>query len=103
LPEKYVARVVREQMIPLVQACFTDIAAPGTAGSLTMTVVVLGDADVGGAIERVDVDDVDPSIEGDMTECIRQAAYELEFDPPEEGQGATEFQMTLRLWTEEPT
>ncbi|MFO7565734.1 MAG: hypothetical protein R6X02_24035 [Enhygromyxa sp.] len=101
LPEEYVAGIVREQLIPLARACYEDIAPRGTEGGMTVGVVVLGDAEIGGVIERVDITDADPSIEGDMTECIRQAAYDLEFDPPEEGQGAQEFQMSLRFSSEE--
>lgn len=97
LPEEYVEGILREQLIPVAESCHRDIAPSGTSGTQTLSVAVLGDPEVGGVIDRVDVDHSATSIEGELTECVRQAAYDMQFDPPEEGQGVQEFNFSIEF------
>lgn len=101
LPEEYVAGILREQLIPVAQSCYEDLAGKGTNGALTLSVAVIGDSEVGGVIDRIDVKDADDAIDAELSECVRQSAYAMEFDPPEEGQGVQEFDFTLRFSDDE--
>jgi hypothetical protein len=97
LPEEYVMGILREQLIPVAKSCYEDVAPKGTKGKLTLSVAVIGDADIGGVIDRIDVNHTATSIEGELTECVRQAAYDMEFEPPEAGQGVQAFDFSIEF------
>jgi len=97
LPESYVVGIVREQLIPVAQSCYEDLLTDDLGGEMSLSVSVIGDAEVGGVVDRVDITDADASVQGDLTECVRQAAYDMEFDPPEHGQGVGEFSLSIRF------
>jgi hypothetical protein len=101
LPEEYVQGVLEDQLIPAAKSCYEDIAPPGTSGELTFSVAVIGDPELGGIIDEVSLKADESSIEGELSECIRQASYALEFDPPESGRGVEEFDFTMRFDSDE--
>lgn len=101
LPEEYVASILREQLMPLAQLCYEDIAL-GSSGTAKFSVALIGDAEVGGIVDWIDVNDVDKAIQGDLVECVRQSAYAMKFDPPADGQGVTEVDFSIRFSSEPP-
>ncbi|MBC8068608.1 MAG: hypothetical protein IAG13_09775, partial [Deltaproteobacteria bacterium] len=102
LPEEYVGKIIRDQLLPVAEACYEDIADKGTKGALTLSVAVLADEELGGVIDRVYIARDGTTLEGELTECVRQAAYDMQFDPPEQGQGGKEFDVTLDFSQSEP-
>lgn len=101
LPEEYVAGILQEQLIPAAEGCYQDLAASGESGALTLSVAVIGDSEVGGVIDQVSVNSAETSIKGELNDCVRHAAYNMEFDPPEEGQGVQEFDFTIEFSDDE--
>ena len=96
LPEDYVKEILQAQLIPAAKSCYEDLA-PGSSGMLSFAVVVLGDEDIGGVIDEVELEAEHSSIEGELSECVRQAAYALELDPPASGRGVEEFEFSLEF------
>ncbi|KIG14229.1 hypothetical protein DB30_06978 [Enhygromyxa salina] len=101
LPDEYARGIIQDQLIPAAESCYEDIAAKGAGGALTLSVAVIGDEELGGVIDRIDVNPEKTSIEGDLTECVRQSAYDMEFEPPEQGQGVVEFEFTIEFSDDE--
>ena len=96
-------RSLQAQLIPAAKSCYEDLAPAGTAGMLSFAVVVLGDEDIGGVIDEVELEAEHSSIEGELSECVRQAAYALELDPPASGRGVEEFEFSLEFRDDDNT
>lgn len=70
---------------------------PALAGSIEVQFTLVGEPNVGGVIERVEIVDQDTSItQQTIRDCITQQLYALELDPPPDGVTVTR-QVTLQL------
>jgi hypothetical protein len=59
---------------------------PAFAGTLVVRFTIVGEPDVGGLLERVEIDDKNTSItQQTFRDCISQQLYALELDPPPDG------------------
>jgi len=59
---------------------------PTLAGTVTIRFSLVGEPDVGGLLERVEIVDADTTIAQQTTlDCLTQQLYALELDPPTEG------------------
>jgi RNA polymerase sigma-70 factor (ECF subfamily) len=66
-------------------------------GTITVHFVIVGEPNVGGLLERVEILDEETSIvQPTFRDCVIQQLYALELDPPPEGV-TVERQLTLRL------
>lgn len=101
LPEDYISGIIREQLIPVAEGCYEDLAEAGARGALTLKVVVIGDEEIGGVIDSIEVNPKKTSLEGELIDCVYFAAYEMEFDPPEDGQSVAEFEFSLNFSDED--
>lgn len=97
LPEEYIGEIVRDQLIPAAESCYEDIAEAGLRGALTLKVGVIGDEEIGGIIDSIEINQENTSIQGEIIDCVQLAAYEMEFEPPEEGQSLVEFEFSLEF------
>jgi len=101
LPEEYIGGIVRDQLIPAAESCYEDIAEAGVSGALTLKVGVIGDEEIGGIVNSIEINQEQTSIQGELIDCVRLAAYEMEFEPPEEGQSLIEFEFSLEFSDED--
>jgi hypothetical protein len=101
LPEEYVGGIIRDQLIPAAESCYEDIAEAGASGALTLKVGVIGDEEIGGIVNSIEINQKQTSIQGDLIECVQLAAYEMEFEPPEAGQSLIEFEFSLEFSDED--
>jgi RNA polymerase sigma-70 factor (ECF subfamily) len=70
---------------------------PALAGSIEVQFTLVGEPNVGGVIERVEIVDQDTSItQQTIRDCITQQLYALELDPPPDGV-TVKRQVTLEL------
>jgi len=70
---------------------------PALAGTITVHFVLVGEPNVGGLLERVEILDEDTTItQPTMRDCIIQQLYALELDPPPDGV-TIERQLSLKL------
>jgi hypothetical protein len=70
---------------------------PALEGTIAVHFVIVGEPNVGGLLERVEILDEETSIvQPTFRDCVIQQLYALELDPPPEGV-TVERQLTLRL------
>jgi hypothetical protein len=97
LPEEYVRGILHAQLIPAVESCYEDIADAGLSGVVTLKVAVIGDEEIGGVVDSIEINQEQTTIKGEFIECVRASAYEMEFEPPEAGQSMVEFEFSLEF------
>jgi hypothetical protein len=103
LPEDYVRGILEDQLMPLAEACYEDLGSAEPEATVTLSLAVVGDAELGGVIDSIEVNAAESSTEGELSECLRQAAYELRFDPPDQGQGVEELEFTVDFSAQDRT
>jgi hypothetical protein len=87
LDKEYIRESVRE-LIPVIRECYENALQddPALGGKLVMKFEILGDEEVGGVVDQVEVDAEQSTIgDADMRECMRESMYTLELPPPDAG------------------
>jgi hypothetical protein len=87
LDKEYIRDSVRE-LIPVIRDCYDSALEDDDAlgGKLVMQFEILGDEDVGGVVDQVEVEPNESTIANlDMRECVRESMYTLELPPPAAG------------------
>lgn len=87
LSADYIREVIRDA-IPLVKECYELglRGAPELAGTLKVTFTIIGEPEVGGIVESVQIPDDSPlAQQPTMRECIEQTMLSLEFPQPTGG------------------
>jgi hypothetical protein len=105
LDENYVRSILTDSLISIAKECYADAARqdPDLAGMLTLRTNLAGDSEVGGVVEQVEIVEVESSlVHVELTDCVRESAYVIEFPPPEAGVGNAEVSFTIDFHPEEP-
>ena len=87
LDKQYIQDGVRE-IIPVIRECYNEALAldEALAGRMVLSFQILGDQEVGGVVDQVEVDERESSLaDPHMRECVRQSLYMVELPPPEDG------------------
>lgn len=87
LDEEYIRESVRD-LIPVIRECYENALEdePELGGKLVMKFEILGDEEVGGVVDEVEIDAEQSTIgDADMRECMRESMYTLELPAPDAG------------------
>lgn len=84
----YVRNTVREQLIPLATGCYEALLerAPDARGTIVLELSIVGDADVGGVVEQVDLGEGTSLSDAELASCVTESLYATVFDAPPQGE-----------------
>lgn len=93
------ARLMKDlhrDVMPLADECYEQALErdPTVAGSLNLQFEVIGDQDVGGLVESVELEESSEIQDPEMVECIRETLLSTIFPAPDDS-GATGVRLTL--------
>ena len=99
------ARLMKDfqsDVMPLADECYTQALErdPSVAGGLDMQFQIIGDEDVGGLVESVELEDSSEIRDDEMIECIRETLLSTIFPAPDDS-GAAGVRLTLRFSPDE--
>jgi hypothetical protein len=91
-------RDLHRDVMPLADECYAQAVErdPTLAGGLDLQFQVVGDEDVGGLVESVDVMESSEIQDVEMIECMRETLLSTIFPAPDDS-GSTGVQLTLRF------
>ena len=97
----YLARVLSEDLLPLVHECETLAREhhPDLAGLLNLNVEILGDEDIGGVIDSLEPAPDNEVVDPGLLECVRESLLSTTLPPPEQG-GRDAMMLSLRIGPE---
>lgn len=95
-------KVINEDLMPLVDECYALArhTQPELAGMLVLNFELIGDEDIGGVIESVELGLNTEMTEPSLVECVQESILATTLPPPEEG-GRDEISLSLRLEPDE--
>lgn len=98
----YLTRVMSQELIPLADECYAMARerAPELAGMMELDVALVGDEDVGGVVESVEVSANNKIKDPELLECVRESLMAVTLPPPTEG-GRDGFMLSMRFAPEE--
>jgi hypothetical protein len=88
---EYIQDSVRQQFFPVANKCYGDALAtnPKLGGQIDLWFVIVGDKNVGGIVESVDVLNKSTLRDPDVIECLRESFLGVTFPPPKGGGAVT--------------
>jgi hypothetical protein len=88
---EYIQDSVRQQFFPVANKCYVDALAtnPKLAGQIDLWFVIVGDKNIGGIVESVDVLNKSTLRDPDVIECLRESFLGVTFPPPKGGGAVT--------------
>ena len=86
---KYIQDRVRNDFFPLAKKCYGDMSArlPDAGGSIVLAFDIVGNKNIGGIVEQVDVLNKSTLRDPEFIDCMRQSFLSVSFPPPENGSG----------------
>jgi hypothetical protein len=98
----YLTRVMSQELIPLADECYAMAReqTPDLAGMLELDVALVGDEDVGGVVESVEVSANNKIKDAGLLECVRESLMATTLPPPEQG-GRDAFMMSMKFAPDE--
>jgi hypothetical protein len=87
LDKDYIRKVVKEQVIELVQECYNSVLVddPTVGGKIVLNFTITGDESVGGVVEAVEIAEGTTLLDPEMGECVAESMASATFDPPKGG------------------
>jgi len=84
---EYIQQEVRKDFFPLAQKCYADMSArvPDAGGSVVLAFDIVGNKNIGGIVEQVDVLNKSTLRDPEFIDCMRQSFLSVTFPPPEGG------------------
>lgn len=94
---------LQDDVMPLADECYEQAQerVPALAGALNLRFEILGDEDVGGLVESVDLAEGSDITDVEMIECMRETLLSTIFPAPDDS-GSTAVELSLRFAPEEP-
>jgi hypothetical protein len=88
LKSEYVREAIREQLVPVAVDCYNTVLTSEDAaasGSLVFEFTIIGDEEVGGVVEAVELGE-DSTFESEfLRECLLESLLAVTFEPPSDG------------------
>lgn len=83
----YIQSVVRAELIPMVSKCYEEllVRSPRAAGKVTLSYTILGEAEVGGVVDDVEVETEKGLEDEKLHTCVRESMASIAFRPPADG------------------
>lgn len=93
----------QEDVMPLADECYSLArdTEPELAGGLDLEFEIVGDEDVGGMVDAVDLLDSSEIQNEQLIECMRETLFSTIFPAPDDS-GSTEVKLTLEFSPDEP-
>ncbi|MFV8749629.1 AgmX/PglI C-terminal domain-containing protein [Nannocystaceae bacterium ST9] len=87
LDADYIRERIREDLLPVAVECYESalVDNPELAGELVVNFAILGDPEVGGVVDEVEVGDESTLASEFVRECVRESMMAVNFDAPPEG------------------
>ena len=87
----YIRGVIHDDYFPLAQSCYLDLVnrAPDAGGRLSFDFTIVGNPQIGGIVERVDLADGSTIDDPAMVTCMRESMLSMTFAPPPNGGSVT--------------
>jgi hypothetical protein len=87
LSKEYIRERVREDVLPLVKECYENLLEqqPKSGGRMVLKFAIMGDEDVGGIVDGVELAEESEIQDADFRECLAESTMSAVFDPPEGG------------------
>ena len=97
----YLARVLSEELLPLVAECeqLARARQPGLAGLLNLNVEILGDEELGGVIDSLETAADNEVVDPGLIECVRESLLATVLPAPDQG-GRDSVMLSLRIGPE---
>jgi hypothetical protein len=94
----YLTRVMTQELIPLADECYELAQArqPDLAGLMALNVELLGDEELGGVVDSVEVDKQNEIKDPELLECVRESLMATTLPPPEQG-GRDAFMLSMKF------
>jgi len=90
LDPEYVRGAIREQLVPVAVDCYNTVLTredESAGGTLVFEFTIIGDADVGGVVEAVELGEGSTFASEFLRECLLESLLAVTFPPPPEGEG----------------
>lgn len=93
---------LQEDVMPLADECYEQALErdPSIAGGLGLQFAIIGDEDVGGLVESVELEDGSDIQDPEMLECMRETLLSTVFPAPDDS-GETGVRLTLEFSPDE--
>jgi hypothetical protein len=87
LDPDYVREAIREQLVPVAIDCYNTALRqdPELAGELVMNFTIVGEEEIGGVVEEVNIDEESTLNDEFVRECLRESMMTVTFEPPPDG------------------
>jgi hypothetical protein len=84
---KYIQEHVRNEFFPVARQCYASLAerVPDAGGTVDLAFNIVGNANIGGVVEQVDVLNKSTLRDPEFVACMRQSFLSVTFPPPEGG------------------
>jgi hypothetical protein len=84
---KYIREHVQNEFFPLALKCYEDLSkrVPDAGGSAVLAFDIVGNPNIGGIVEQVDVLNKSTLRDPEFIDCMRQSFLSVTFPPPESG------------------
>lgn len=83
----YIQSVVRSDLWPMVGKCYEELLArvPAAKGRLELSYTILGEEDVGGLVDEVEVKAEGSVVDEELATCVKESTLSIAFRPPANG------------------
>jgi hypothetical protein len=84
LDRKYIQERIREDFVPLAKVCYDALLAqkPTARGKVVFSFAIVGDAETGGIVEFVELDDGTTLSDPEFAYCVTESLLSVSFVPP---------------------
>jgi hypothetical protein len=91
IEREYVQAVITEQYRPLVRSCYSELLSrrADAAGQLFAQFTIVGDEQVGGIVDSVQIELEGGLVDAKLEECLRESLTTLAFRPPKSSGSST--------------
>ncbi len=83
----YIQSVVRSELFPMVGKCYEEllVRAPRASGRLEISYTILGEEEVGGLVDEVEVTAEGSLVDEKLETCVKESMASVAFRPPANG------------------
>jgi RNA polymerase sigma-70 factor (ECF subfamily) len=87
IDKDYLRERIAEDLIPSARGCYNDVLVvdPEAAGKIVLEFEIVADESLGGVVDMVEFGEDTSIADAGMLECMRDAMYDMTFDPPKSG------------------
>jgi len=96
---QYVARVMREQFVPLAGSCYEELLSrhPEARGNVTLKFSIMGDDAAGGVVVDAALGKGAKLGDEQFAVCVEESLYSVVFEPPPTGHPTVTVEQSLEL------